>query len=161
MDAFGNELNRLLVETYRIANKIEQIMLEDLSDGKLSMAEMRALECVGDSRLKGITVTQISQELDITPPSVTAMIKRLEKKGYVVKRRGSSDGRQVHIFVTDAGWHAYVGYRFVQRKMINAVRESLSVDEGPMLMHALKGLNEFFRQKMEELDDSASPKEDT
>ena len=38
MDAFGNELNRLLVDTYRIAGKIEQIMLQDLSDGKLSLA---------------------------------------------------------------------------------------------------------------------------
>lgn len=159
MDALGNELNRLLVETYRIAGKIEQIMLEDLSDGNLSLAEMRALECVGDSRLKGITVTQISQELDITPPSVTAMIKRLEKKGYVTKQRGASDGRQVHIRVTDAGWHAYVGYRFVQRKMINAVRRHIRDDEGPMVLHALEGLNGFFRQKLEELDGSAPSNE--
>ena len=160
MDAFGNELNRLLVDTYRIAGKIEQIMLQDLSDGKLSLAEMRALECVGDSRREGITVTQISQELDITPPSVTAIVKRLERKGYVTKQRDSSDGRQVHVHVTDAGWHAYVGYRFVQRRMINAVRASLSVDEGPMLMHALQGLNEFFRQKMDELDGSAPANEE-
>ena len=153
MDALGNELNRLLVETYRIAGKIEQVMLEDLSDGNLTLSEMRALECVGDSRQRGITVTQISQELNITPPSVTAMIKRLEKKGYVTKQRGTSgDGRQVLIRVTDMGWHAYVGYRFVQRRMINAVRKSLSVEEGPMLMHALQGLNEFFRQKQAELD---------
>ncbi|MBR6220616.1 MAG: MarR family transcriptional regulator, partial [Clostridia bacterium] len=82
MDALGNELSRLLVDTYRAAGKIEQIMLEDLSDGKLSLSEMRAIECVGGGRLKGRTVTQISQELDITLPSVTSMVKRLEQKGY-------------------------------------------------------------------------------
>ena len=151
MDAFGNELNRLVVETYRIAGKIEEIMLEDLSDGKLSLAEMRAIECVGNGRPHGRTVTEISQELDITLPSVTAMVKRLETKGYVTKRRSQDDARQVVVTLTDDGMHAYIGYRFVQRKMINAVRKSLDVDEGPALMHALQGLNGFFRAKLEEL----------
>ncbi len=160
MDAFVNELNRLLVETYRIAGKIEQIMLEDLSDGKLSMSEMRAIESVGGGRQAGRTVTDIAQELDITPPSVTTMIKRLEMKGYVVKRRSGSDGRQVCISLTEQGFRAYVGYRFVQRKMINAVRASIREDEGPTLMHALQGLNGFFRQKIKELEGPLEGKEE-
>ena len=47
MDALGNELNRLLVDTYRAAGKIEQVMLQELSGGRLSLSEMRAIECVG------------------------------------------------------------------------------------------------------------------
>ncbi len=151
MDALGNELNRLLVDTYRAAGKIEQIMLEDLSDGKLSLSEMRAIECVGSGRHRGRTVTEISQDLDITLPSVTAMIKRLETKGYVVKQRAASDGRQVNVRLTDAGYHAYVGYLFVQRKMINAVRGSIQDEDVAVLLRSLKGLNGFFSQKMEEL----------
>ena len=151
MDALGNELNRLLVDTYRAAGKIEQFMLEDLSDGKLSLSEMRAIECVGSGRHRGRTVTEISQDLDITLPSVTAMIKRLETKGYVVKRRAASDGRQVNVRLTDAGYHAYVGYLFVQRKMINAVRGSIQEEDVAVLLRSLKGLNGFFSQKMEEL----------
>ena len=151
MDALGNELNRLLVGTYRAAGKIEQIMLEDLSDGKLSLSEMRAIECVGSGRQQGRTVTEISQELDITLPSVTAMVKRLEKKGYVTKKRGSEDGRQVIVHLTDPGEHAYIGYLFVQRKMINAVRKSIEDEDVAVLLRSLKGLNEFFSQKMKEL----------
>lgn len=151
MDALGNELNRLLVGTYRAAGKIEQIMLEDLSDGKLTLSEMRAIECVGSGRQRGRTVTEISQELDITLPSVTAMIKRLEAKGYVLKQRGTADGRQVNVRLSDAGYHAYVGYLFVQRKMINAVRECVKGEDVAVLLRSLKGLNEFFSQKMEEL----------
>ncbi len=151
MDALGNELNRLLVDTYRAAGKIEQIMLEDLSDGKLSLSEMRAIECVGNGRRNGRTVTEISQELDITLPSVTAMIKRLEKKGYVVKHRAADDGRQVNIRLTDAGFHAYVGYLFVQRRMINAVRDSIHEEDVAVLLRSLEGLNGFFSRKMEEL----------
>ena len=46
---------------------------------------MRLIECVGNGRRRGRTVTEISQELDITLPSVTAMVKRLEAKGYATK----------------------------------------------------------------------------
>ena len=151
MDALGNELNRLLVDTYRAAGKIEQIMLEDLSDGKLSMSEMRAIECVGSGRQRGRTVTEISQEMDITPPSVTAMMKRLETKGYVTRQRSLEDGRQVRVRLTEPGTHAYIGYLFAQRKMINAVRRSFEDDDAEVLVRSLKSLNEFFRQKMEEL----------
>ena len=151
MDALGNELNRLLVDTYRAAGKIEQFMLEDLSDGRLSLSEMRAIECIGSGKKRGRTVTEISQELDITLPSVTAMVKRLEKKGYAVKQRNTVDGRQVNIRLTESGYQAYVGYLFVQRKMINAVRGSIQDEDVAVLLRSLKGLNEFFSQKLEEL----------
>lgn len=151
MDALGNELNRLLVDTYRAAGKIEEIMLEDLSDGKLTLAEMRAIECIGGGRLKGRTITQISQELDITLPSVTAMVKRLEKKGYVTRQRGATDGRQVNVRLTDAGMHAFIGYLYAQRKMITAVRANVAEEDVAVLLRSLKALNGFFSQKMEAL----------
>lgn len=153
MDALGNELNRLLVDTYRAAGKIEQIMLAELSGGKLSLSEMRAIECVGAGRRRGRTVTAISQELDITLPSVTAMMKRLEQKGYVTRQRGSEDGRQVLVQLTDAGTHAYIGYLYAQRKMIQAVRQSVETDDVNALLRSLKSLNGFFVDKMKELKD--------
>ncbi len=151
MDALGNELNRLLVGTYRAAGKIEEIMLDDLSGGRLSLSEMRLIECVGNGRRRGRTVTEISQELDITLPSVTSMVKRLITKGYMVKQRASEDGRQVIIRLTDAGYQAYVGYLFAQRKMINAVRGSIQEGDVDVLLRSLKALNGFFSEKMEEL----------
>lgn len=151
MDALGNELNRLLVDTYRAAGKIEEVMLEDLSDGKLSLSEMRAIECVGAGRRQGRTVTQISRELDVTLPSVTAMMKRLEAKGYVKRSRGQGDGRRVTVCLTDAGMHAYIGYLYAQRKMINAVRSCVKDEDVAVLIRSLGALNAFFSQKMEEL----------
>ena len=151
MDALGNELNRLLVGTYRAAGKIEEIMLNDLSGGKLSLSEMRLIECVGNGRRRGRTVTEVSQELDITLPSVTATVKRLVGKGYLIKQKAPEDGRQVIVRLTDAGYQAYVGYLFAQRKMINAVRGSIPVEDVGVLLRSLKALNGFFSEKMEEL----------
>ena len=151
MDALGNELNRLLVDTYRAAGKIELILLEDLSEGKLTLSEMRAIECVGNGRRHGRTVTEISQELEVTLPSVTAMVKRLEQKKYVRKQRGESDGRQVNIRLTEEGFRAYVGYLYAQRKMINAVRQNVPDEDVAVMLRLLKALNGFFSEKLEEL----------
>lgn len=159
MDAFGNELNELLVNTYRSVYKIEELMLRDLSKEQLSIGEMHAIECVGKGGPDGRTVTEISQELEITPPSVTAMIKRLEKKGFVTKQKGVHDGRQVHIHLTEDGRRADIAHRYFHRKMVNAVRRCITPEEMPMLLRSVTGINEFFRQKLEKLEGKVPEKE--
>ena len=79
------------------------------------------------------------------------MVNRLANKDYVVKERASEDGRRVIIRLTDAGYQAYVGYLFAQRKMINAVRSSIQEGDVDVLLRSLKALNGFFSEKMEEL----------
>ena len=152
MDEFGYELNRLLVDTYRSAGKIEEIMLRDLSAGQLSIAEMHAIECVGRARQEGRTIKDIARELDITPPSATAMIQRLERRGYVIKERSAEDGRQVRICLTAHGLRAYIGYRYFHRKMVNAVRRDIEPQEMDVLLRAMRGINEFFRQRLFQLE---------
>ena len=160
MDEFGYELNRLLVDTYRSAGKIEEIMLRDLSAGQLSIAEMHAIECVGRARQEGRTIKDIARELDITPPSATAMIQRLERRGFVIKERSVEDGRQVRIRLTDHGMRAYIGYRYFHRKMVNAVRRDIEPQEMEVLLRAVRGINEFFRQKLFELENGETVKPD-
>ena len=152
MDAFGRELNELLVNTYRSVNKIEECMLRDMSNAQLSIGELHTIECVGKQARDGRTVTEISQEMGITPPSVTAMVKRLEKKGYVTKTRSATDGRQVHIRLTELGRRADVAHRYFHRKMVNAVRQCVSEADAPILLQSVKGINEFFRQNLEKLE---------
>ncbi len=152
MDAFGEELNTLLVETYRSVGKIEEIMLRDLSAGKLSIPEMHTIECVGKGGDAGRTITEISQEMDITLPSVTAMVKRLEGKGYVAKEKGRGDGRTVHITLTPKGRQADVAHRWFHRRMIHAVRANVDEAEQDVLLRSMRGINEFIRLKLEELE---------
>lgn len=160
MDELGYELNRLLVDTYRSAGKIEEIMLRQLSAGQISIAEMHAIECVGRARREGRTITELARELDITPPSATAMIKRLEKRSYVTKERGMEDGRQVRIRLTEHGMRAYIGYRYFHRKMVNAVRRDVEPEELDVLLRSMRGINEFFRQKLDELENGAAVRPD-
>ena len=160
MDAFDAELSILLVETYRNVGRIEELMLKDLSSGKLSLGEMHALECVGRGGKEGRTITALAQDLAITLPSVTAVIKRLEKKGYVTKQRGVKDARQVHIRLTEDGRRAYIAHRYFHRRMVNAARKSVDHEEMDVLLRSVRAINEFFRQKLIELEDARPPEKE-
>ncbi len=80
MDPYLATLNELFTTTYRSVLKVEEVMLRHLSNNSLTLSEMHMLECIG-KRAGDVTITDIAQELDVTPPSVTMAVKRLEKKG--------------------------------------------------------------------------------
>ena len=80
MDPFSAQLNEMLVNTYRSVLAIEEAMLLNFSGDSLSISEMHMIEAVGDAGPGGRMITDIAQALSISPPSVTMMVKRLEKK---------------------------------------------------------------------------------
>ena len=45
----------------------------------------------------------LSKQLKVTPANVTAIVDRLEKKGYVQRTRNVEDRRTVHLELTEAG----------------------------------------------------------
>ena len=93
MDAFAAELNTILVDTFRTIMKIEENTVRKMKNSDLTISEVHVLEAVGKSG--NPSVSDIAQELDISLPSVTVAINKLEKKGYVSKSRCAEDGRQV------------------------------------------------------------------
>lgn len=74
------KLNDLLVTSFENVGKMEERMLE-ASSNDLSIAEVHMLECVGQNPAGYSTISGIAQALDITLPTVTVAVKRLEKKG--------------------------------------------------------------------------------
>ena len=121
MDAFTAELNELFVTTYHSICKVEEAMLRSLSNSKLTIAEMHMLEAIGKRRSQGRTITDLAQDQEISLPSVTMTIKRLEKKGYVCKDKSAEDGRCVRVKLTREGERAEIAHRYFHRQMVRAV----------------------------------------
>ena len=67
MDPYLATLNELFTTTYRSVLKVEEVMLRHLSNGSLTLSEMHMLECIG-KRAGDAAITDIAQELDVTPP---------------------------------------------------------------------------------------------
>lgn len=150
MDPFITLLNDTLMDTYRAISKVEESMMRSMSGSRLSVSEIHMLESIGAGQPGGRTVTDIAQDLEITPPSATAMIQRLEKKGYLTKRQSTQDGRRVHVELTREGRRAETAHRYFHRQMARSVAAIMDEDERAALIKGLDKLDSFLRQKAEE-----------
>ena len=148
MDVSAARMNEMLTAAYRSIIKVEDQMVFDLSDGKLTISEMHMLESVGKRRGHSVTITEIAQDLEITLPSVTSMVKRLERKGYITKDRSSEDGRRVHVVLTRAGLRAEIAHRYIRRRIIRELTAELNVDEKAAILTGLEKMNAFIRRRI-------------
>ena len=148
MDVSAARMNEMLTAAYRSIIKVEELMLSDLSDGKLTISEMHMLESVGKRRGHSVTITELAQDLEITLPSVTSMVKRLEHKGYITKDRSSEDGRRVHVVLTQSGLRAEIAHRYFRRKIIRELTAELNVEEKAAILTGLEKMNTFIRRRI-------------
>ena len=144
------ELDKLLVSAYQNVAKVEACMLASKKND-LSIAELHILECVGRGGSGGVSISRIAQALEITLPTVTVAVKRLEKKGYVEKRRDESDGRVALVALTNQGRKMDAAHRYFHENMVRSITREMSEAEVKTLVGVLSKLNGFFVRKQAEM----------
>ena len=65
---------------------------------------------------EGLTPGQLAEQIGVRPPTVTKTINRLQEQGFVERKSSKSDGRQSHIYLTDAGRAALSAIKQAIRK---------------------------------------------
>lgn len=148
MDGFSDQLNELLVDTFRLLLKIEEKSLKQNGKINLSISEMHLIESVGKNNGKGHTISEIAQDLGITLSSVTIAINKLEKKMYVRKYKSEDDGRCVHVLLTDAGRRIFRIHGFFHRQMVNRITGELNQQEKNIIFAGISRLNEYFKNSL-------------
>ena len=144
MDAFENSLNELLVKVYRSLENLEETMLRASKKINLSISEIHLLEAVAASAGKeGATISDISEYLAISLPSVTLAVNKMQQKGYVERKRCEKDGRVVKVTLTTAGRRAEHAHRYFHRSMVRAVTSQLDGSEKQALLKGVGKLDAF------------------
>ncbi|MBR3019392.1 MAG: winged helix-turn-helix transcriptional regulator [Clostridia bacterium] len=72
-----------------------------MSDSGLHPGQPPLLKYIWDH--PGCTQKEAADELDVTPASAAASLKRLEKAGFVLRRTDEKDTRRNRLFITDTG----------------------------------------------------------
>ena len=72
-----------------------------LAASGLHPGQPRLLQYIWDH--PGCTQKEAADELDVTPASAAASLKRLEKAGFVLRRPDDKDSRRNQLFITDQG----------------------------------------------------------
>jgi len=141
-------LNELLVATYDSVNKVEVKTLKQTGAKNLSITEFHILESIGKNGDEGRTIGDIAQYLSVTMPTVTVAVSKLEKKGYVLKNKGKSDGRLVYITLTKLGKRMNTAHRYFHELIVRELCQIFSDDEINILIKSLDKLKSFFEKEI-------------
>ena len=156
MDDFSNELNSLLVDTFRNILKVEENIIKKSESFSLSISEMHLIEAIGKNKEHPKTISGIAKELNITLASVTVAVNKLIRKGYLSKEKNISDGRSVYITLTKKGEKIDRLHSYFHRKMVNNISEDLTEDEKTALIKGIQKLNSLFNKKLLELENQCA-----
>ena len=150
MECFETQLNALLIRAYRTLERIEEQQLANIERLNLTIGEIHLLEAVGNPRRhpEGKTISEISEDLQISLPSVTLAINKLLKKGYVEKRRSEKDGRKVHVLLTHAGEAANRAHALFHHRMAASIASGLTDEEKNAMLRGITKLNCFLDESL-------------
>ena len=83
------------------------------------------------------TMQELAEQLDVAPPTVTTMIKRMLTQGFVERVRDEQDWRVVQVLPTERGQRAVSLYEEFWRANIQRLLSYLSQEELAQLRAAL------------------------
>ncbi|MBE0601983.1 MAG: MarR family transcriptional regulator [Firmicutes bacterium] len=152
MDAFNQELNRLLVMAYRKIVMLEEDIINLISGMELSISEMHMLEAVGEKKDEGVPLFELAQALRLSAPTVTVAINKLYKKGYVEKSKSETDKRSVIVVLTRMGKKMNAAHRYFHEQMVRDIDKLLLPPEREGLLRGIVALNRFFDDAFREVE---------
>ena len=148
MKPFEEQLNAVIVDTYRSILKVEETILKRSDKIDLSINEMHMLEAVGKGKNRRRTISELAEELNITLPSVTVAINKLMKKGYVEKVRGEEDGRIVYVSLTRMGKKIDSVHRYFHESMVRSIIRDMTEEEQQILYKGVMKLDQFLKDQL-------------
>ena len=148
MKAFEEKLNDLLVTSFRAIEEIEEKMVKDAKTLNLSINELHLIAAVGQDLEEGRTISEISQRINLSLPTVTLAVNKLVKKGFMEKHKSEADGRVVHVILTKQGKKADRAHTYFHRKMVSAVAKDMTEEEQAALVKGIEHLNAFLAGKL-------------
>ena len=149
MPSFEDSMNTLLVDIYKDVDLLEEQMLT-ASRLNLSISEIHMLEAVEHAAADGAaTISDLSEYLDISLPSVTLAVNKLAAKGYVMRQKDNADGRVVTVVLTQMGRKAERAHRYFHRTMVREIAAEMSDGEKEALISGIRKLDGFLKRNIQ------------
>lgn len=148
MKPFEEQLNEVIVDTYRSILRVEENILKRSDQTDLSISEIHMHEAVGKGKDRRRTISELAEVLNITLPSVTVAINKLMKKGYVEKVRGEEDGRIVYVSLTRQGRRIDSAHRYFHESMVRSIIRDMTESEMQALYKGVMKLDAFLKEQL-------------
>ena len=120
------------------------------SVGGCTPSEIKVLFCVAKGMRQNngvITVSEISKLLNVTSPTVTQILKKLETNGFVERRADETDRRVVRITPTEKGMGIARQAREELHASLNELVDYIGEEQSKQLADLLSKVSRFFSEK--------------
>jgi DNA-binding MarR family transcriptional regulator len=94
-------LDKLMSILFSRSEQMEEDLKKESDIEELSVKQLQCIELI--SSMENPNLTELSEELKITKPSVTSMIDKLAEHGYVERIKSDTDRRSAHVHLTKKG----------------------------------------------------------
>jgi DNA-binding MarR family transcriptional regulator len=121
-------LDRLFAEICRLKHGRVHTLYEALG---LYRGQPRMLRVLWDQ--EGLTHTELSRQLQVQPATITKMLQRMEKAGFVVRRHDPDDQRVSRVYLTQSGRAVRDDVQQVWRRLEEEAFAGFTEEEGVLL----------------------------
>ena len=149
MDTFEKSLNTVLVDTFNLILKFEEVSLKKVVSVPVTITEAHIIESIGMCENGESTVSEIAFLLSISMPTATVAVKKLESKGFIIKTPCAKDKRRTIISLTDTGKKIDRAHGLFHRRMVKNISSQFPDAEKDILFRAVTRLHNFFRERVE------------
>lgn len=125
-------LNQNLEKIERFASKIWRTQSKEDPIGQLSFNEYDYLKVI-EAAKEPIRLTDLAEEMQVTKPSATTMVQRLERKGLVERRPSPEDARSKLVVLTAKAETGLEEESKIYQVMANTLESQLTEDEAKQL----------------------------
>ncbi|MCI5762152.1 MAG: MarR family transcriptional regulator [Ligilactobacillus agilis] len=144
MNERDKAINDSLVRIYSGIMWIEENELRKSKFNDLTMREMHAIHAI--SMYDHKSASEVAKELHLTPGTLTAMVDRLVRKGYVKRLRSEDDRRVIRLGLTKKGQVIYRAHEAFHNMMVRSFLKDLDATEIKTIEKALWNLEQFLRE---------------
>jgi DNA-binding MarR family transcriptional regulator len=106
----------------------------------LFRGQPRVLDVLHDE--EGLTHTELATRLQVAPATVTKMLQRMEKAGFLVRQPDPEDQRVSRVYLTDAGREIRTEMRTRLDRLAQDTLAGLTVEERALLRRLLLQVHE-------------------
>ena len=121
-------MNENLEKIERFASKIWRTQSKEDPIGQLSFNEYDYLKVI-EAAKEPIRLTDLAEEMQVTKPSATTMVQRLERKGLVERRPSPEDARSKLVVLTAKAETGLEEESKLYQVMANTLESQLSEQE--------------------------------
>jgi DNA-binding MarR family transcriptional regulator len=120
-------LEEMMAKLSAYIGRMEEEAKEQYNFKELTLTQMHYLEMI--SELKNPNLTELSQAMKLTKPTVTVLVDKLIEKELVNKVQSDADRRSTHLHLTERGKLINQMHEYAHRRMAEDIEKKIDADE--------------------------------